>query len=72
MNEINIGLLGHGFMGKAHSNAYRQVRRFFPGKLVPRMKVISVPSAAPPKKRRFSTVGRRLRRTGRRSSTATI
>jgi predicted dehydrogenase len=27
-------------MGKAHSNAYRQVRRFFPGKLVPRMKVL--------------------------------
>ena len=28
------------FMGKAHSNAFRQVRRFFPGKLVPRLKVI--------------------------------
>jgi len=27
-------------MGKAHSNAYRQVRKFFPGKLVPRMKVL--------------------------------
>ena len=40
MPEINIALIGHQFMGKAHSNAYRQVRRFFPGKLVPRMKVI--------------------------------
>lgn len=28
--KINIGLVGYQFMGKAHSNAYRQVRRFFP------------------------------------------
>ena len=40
MREINIALIGHKFMGKAHSNAYRQVRRFFQGKLVPRMKVL--------------------------------
>ena len=40
MTEINIALIGHRFMGKAHSNAYRQVRRFFPGELVPRMRVI--------------------------------
>lgn len=26
---INIGLIGYQFMGKAHSNAYRQVNRFF-------------------------------------------
>ena len=40
MPEINIALIGHKFMGKAHSNAYRQVRRFFPGEYVPRMKVL--------------------------------
>ena len=40
MAEVNIALIGHLFMGKAHSNAYRQVRRFFPGKLTPRMKVL--------------------------------
>jgi predicted dehydrogenase len=40
MPDINVALIGHRFMGKAHSNAYRQVRRFFPGELVPRMKVI--------------------------------
>ncbi len=40
MSEINVALIGYKFMGKAHSNAYRQVRRFFPGKLEPRMKVI--------------------------------
>ncbi|MDR3691933.1 MAG: Gfo/Idh/MocA family oxidoreductase [Fimbriimonas sp.] len=26
---INVGLIGYQFMGKAHSNAYRQVGRFF-------------------------------------------
>jgi predicted dehydrogenase len=40
MAEVNIALIGHLFMGKAHSNAYRQVCRFFPGKLTPRMKVL--------------------------------
>jgi predicted dehydrogenase len=40
MAEINVGLIGHQFMGKAHSNAWRQVARFFPGKLMPRLKVI--------------------------------
>lgn len=40
MAELNIALIGYKFMGKAHSNAFRQVRRFFPGKLEPRMKVI--------------------------------
>ncbi len=27
--EVGIGLIGYAFMGKAHSNAYRQVTRFF-------------------------------------------
>jgi predicted dehydrogenase len=27
--KLNIGLIGYQFMGKAHSNAYRQVGRFF-------------------------------------------
>ncbi len=40
MPEINVALIGHRFMGKAHSNAYRQVRSFFPGDLTPRMKVL--------------------------------
>ena len=29
MKQINIGLVGYQFMGKAHSNAYRQVNKFF-------------------------------------------
>ncbi len=40
MAEVNVALIGYKFMGRAHSNAFRQVRRFFPGKLVPRLKVI--------------------------------
>lgn len=40
MSDVNFALIGYKFMGKAHSNAYRQLSHFFPGKLTPRMKVI--------------------------------
>src|SRR5262249_54541498 len=26
---LNVGMIGYGFMGRAHSNAYRQVNQFF-------------------------------------------
>ncbi len=29
MKNLNIGLIGYGFMGRAHSNAYRKVNQFF-------------------------------------------
>src|SRR5258708_2263266 len=29
MRKLNVGLVGYGFMGRAHSNAYRQVGQFF-------------------------------------------
>ena len=29
MKKLNIGLVGYGFMGRAHSNAYRRVNNFF-------------------------------------------
>lgn len=39
--QINVGLVGYQFMGKAHSNAYRQVAAFFPDlEAVPVMKAI--------------------------------
>ena len=38
--EIGIGLVGYRFMGRAHSNAYRQVARFFDVDPVPRMRAI--------------------------------
>src|SRR5688572_5936065 len=40
MPEINVALIGYAFMGRAHSNAYRQVGRFFSPRLSPRMKVL--------------------------------
>ncbi len=46
MSDVNVALIGYKFMGKAHSNAFRQVRRFFPGKLTPRMTVICGRDAA--------------------------
>ena len=27
---LNVGLIGYGFMGRAHSNAFRQANKFFP------------------------------------------
>ncbi len=39
--EIGVALIGYQFMGRAHSNAYRQVSFFYPElELKPRMKVI--------------------------------
>lgn len=41
MRELNVALIGYSFMGKAHSNAYRSMRLFFPdAPAYPRMKVI--------------------------------
>ena len=40
MPEVNVALIGYAFMGRAHSNAWRQVSRFFSPKLTPRLKVI--------------------------------
>jgi predicted dehydrogenase len=40
MAQLNVALIGYAFMGRAHSNAYRQVGRFFTPKHLPRMKVL--------------------------------
>ena len=39
-SQLNVALIGYAFMGRAHSNAYRQVGRFFSPKHLPRMKVL--------------------------------
>ncbi len=39
MKEIRVGLVGCGFMGKAHSNAWLNVAKFFPLKVKPKMQV---------------------------------
>lgn len=40
MRRINVALIGYKFMGKAHSNAWRQVGRFFHAPFEPVLKVI--------------------------------
>jgi predicted dehydrogenase len=40
VGEVNVALVGYAFMGRAHSNAWRQVGRFFSPRLTPRMKVL--------------------------------
>lgn len=40
MKTLNVALIGYKFMGKAHSNAWRQAPRFFDLGAKPRMKVI--------------------------------
>jgi predicted dehydrogenase len=46
MKEINVALIGYKFMGRAHSNAYRQVAPFMAPTLRPRMKVLCGRDAA--------------------------
>jgi predicted dehydrogenase len=36
--QLNIGMIGYGFMGRAHSNAYRSVNNFFDLQYVPVLK----------------------------------
>lgn len=38
MKELNIGMIGYGFMGRAHSNAYHQAPHFFGLPYEPRLK----------------------------------
>jgi len=40
MNKLNIAMIGYGFMGRAHTNAWRQVRSFFDTPYEPVLKVI--------------------------------
>ncbi len=42
---LNIGLIGYGFMGRAHSNAYRKVNNFFDLKYRPVLKAVCARSA---------------------------
>ncbi|MBV9391335.1 MAG: Gfo/Idh/MocA family oxidoreductase [Verrucomicrobia bacterium] len=41
MKKLNIGLIGYGFMGRAHSNAYLSVGRFFDLKYQPVLKAVA-------------------------------
>src|ERR1700746_2506617 len=45
MKTLNIGLIGYGFMGRAHSNAYRKVNNFFDLQYQPVLKAACARSA---------------------------
>ncbi len=40
MKKLNVALIGYGFMGRAHSNAYRKVNQFFDLAFEPRLQVV--------------------------------
>ena len=40
MKNLNIGLIGYGFMGRAHSNAFRKVSNFFDLEFRPVLKAV--------------------------------
>lgn len=56
--KLNIGIIGYGFMGRVHSNAYRQVTRFFDVPYEPVLKV----AAARSSERYYVTPAHRVRR----------
>jgi predicted dehydrogenase len=41
MKKLNVGMIGYGFMGRAHSNAFRQVNHFFDLEYQPVLKAVS-------------------------------
>src|SRR6266480_2967591 len=45
MKKLNIGIVGYGFMGRAHSNAYRKVNNFFDLNYQPVLKAVCARSA---------------------------
>jgi predicted dehydrogenase len=45
-NPLNIGMIGYGFMGRAHSNAYSQVSHFFDTGYQPVLKAVCARDAA--------------------------
>src|SRR5437588_5737283 len=46
MKKINVGLIGYGFMGRAHANAFRKVTNFFDLELQPVLKAVCARDAA--------------------------
>ena len=46
MKKLNIGMIGYGFMGRTHSNAYRKVNNFFDLQYRPVLKAVSGRDAA--------------------------
>ena len=43
---LNIGMIGYGFMGRAHSNAWRKVGNFFDLEYQPVLKAVAAKAGA--------------------------
>ena len=54
---LRIGMVGYGFMGRAHSNGWRQVERFFPE--LDHVPVLQMACARDQAKRTYDASGRR-------------
>jgi myo-inositol 2-dehydrogenase/D-chiro-inositol 1-dehydrogenase len=46
MKKLNVGLIGYGFMGRTHSNAFRKVSNFFDLEYQPVLKAVCARDAA--------------------------
>ena len=46
-SRVNVAMVGYGFMGRAHANAWRQVARFFDCSLEPELAVVCGRSEGP-------------------------
>src|ERR1700733_6527060 len=46
MKKLNVGLVGYGFMGRTHSNAYRKVNNFFDLEYQPVLQAVCARDAA--------------------------
>ncbi len=45
MKELRVGMIGYGFMGRAHSNAYKRLTDFFPVRHKPVLKAVCARNA---------------------------
>ena len=45
MTELRVGMIGYGFMGKTHSNAYLQAAKFFKSSYKPVLKALCARNA---------------------------
>ena len=44
--QLRVGMIGYGFMGRAHSNAYKRLKDFFPVEHTPVLKAVCARDAA--------------------------
>ena len=68
MAKINVALIGQGFMGRTHSNAWGQVGKFFQAPLTPVMHTVFGQKEENPRPSPITGAGNISRPTGKRWS----